>query len=71
MINKTLLDQSKNALESLDQIIKQVNAIPAKGSPWEILSWVYFQLKDTRDKFKDNLEDWEQEYKEQTDARQR
>ena len=71
MINKTLLEQSRNALESLDQIIKQVNTIPAKGSPWEILSWVYFQLKDTRDKFEDHLKDWEQEYKEQIDARQR
>lgn len=71
MIDKTLLEQSRYALESLDQVIEQVNAIPAKGSPWEILSWVYFQLKDTRDKFEDHLEDWEQEYKEQTDARQR
>ena len=71
MIDKTLLEQSRYALESLDQTIKQVNAIPAKGSPWEILSWVYFQLKDTRDKFEDHLKDWEQEYKEQIDARQR
>ena len=71
MINKTLLDQSKDALESLNQVIEQVDKIPAKGSPWEILSWVYFQLKDTKDKFEDHLEDWEQEYKEQTDARQR